>query len=296
MFFRKEHLKHYLMLMPFFVIFLTFQFGPIVYGFGMSLTDWDGIHTPNYVGIENYKEVVESPRFEQAFDNLFKYILVTVPLGVSLSFALALLINSFSGRLGNVFRNVYFFPFIIPLFIAAAVWRWMLTPDYGIVNRTIELFGFESINWLYHPDYMVYSVAMVDIWRAAGFNMIIFLAGLKGIPDIYYEAAKVDGANTAQQIRHITVPLLGPVLFLVIVNAFISTFQIFDVPWLLSGSSFQQYGGTLRGMLFPVMDIMGRGFGHLRFGEASAYAFILMGMILGITVIQFGLRRYWNYR
>jgi len=136
----------------------------------------------------------------------------------------------------------------------------MLTPDYGFVNRILVFFGLPSVAWLTDPAYMIPAAVIVDVWRSTGFNMIILLAGLNGIPTEYYEAAKVDGANTAQQIIYITIPQLEPVLFLVIVNGFISALQIFDAPWLLTQSTYTAYGGPQQGMLFPVMDIMGRAF------------------------------------
>jgi multiple sugar transport system permease protein len=123
--------------------------------------------------------------------------------------------------------------------------------------------------------------------------MIILLAGLKAIPQTYYEAARVDGANTLQQIRYVTIPELEPVLFLVFVNGFISALQVFDLPWLMTESGFASYGGPLQGMMFPVMDVMGRAFGALRFGEAAGYAFILFLFILAVTLLQFVARRRW---
>jgi multiple sugar transport system permease protein len=141
---------------------------------------------------------------------------------------------------------------------------------------------------------MIPAAVIIDVWRSTGFNMIILLAGLNGIPVEYYEAAKVDGANTWQQIWYITIPELEPVLFLVIVNGFISALQIFDVPWLITQSTYQAYGGPVQGMLFPVMDIMGRAFGSLKFGEASAYAWILLVFILLITLVQFYMRRRYS--
>jgi multiple sugar transport system permease protein len=185
-------------------------------------------------------------------------------------------------------------PTVIPLFLTAAIWRWILTPDYGLLNRIIMFFGGPSINWLTDPKFMIPAAVIVDVWRSTGFNMIILLAGLNGIPAEYYEAARVDGANTWQQIFYITIPELEPVLFLVIVNGFISALQIFDIPWLLTQSAYTAYGGPMQGMLFPVMDIMGRAFGSLKFGEASAYAWILLIIVLGITLIQFYLRRQYS--
>src|SRR6266545_2052768 len=281
--------KHYLMIVPFFILFSVFYLAPLLYGFYISFQKWNGVQPPVFVGVTNYVNVVHSTYFFTAFLNLIKYVTLTMFLGITIAFGLALLVNRFRGRAANVFRSAYFLPTVIPLFLTAAVWRWTLTPDYGVLNRIIMFFGGPSINWLTNPTFMIPAAVMVDVWRSTGFNMIILLAGLNGIPVEYYEAAKVDGANTWQQILNITIPELEPVLFLVIVNGFISALQIFDVPWLLTQSAYQAYGGPMQGMLFPVMDIMGRAFGALKFGEASAYAWILLVVVLVVTLIQFAL-------
>jgi multiple sugar transport system permease protein len=286
--------KHYLMIAPFFILFIVFYLAPLVYGFYISFEKWDGVHPPVFVGLSNFVKVVNSPYFVTAFTNLFKYVIITMFFGITIAFGLALLVNRFKGAASNVFRSAYFMPTVIPLFLTAAIWRWILTPDYGLLNRIIMLFGGPSINWLTDPKFMIPAAVIVDVWRSTGFNMIILLAGLNGIPAEYYEAARVDGANTWQQIFYITIPELEPVLFLVIVNGFISALQIFDIPWLLTQSAYTAYGGPMQGMLFPVMDIMGRAFGSLKFGEASAYAWILLIIVLGITLIQFYLRRRYS--
>jgi multiple sugar transport system permease protein len=286
--------KHYLMIAPFFILFIVFYLAPLVYGFYISFQKWDGVHPPVFVGLSNFIKVVNSPYFVTAFTNLFKYVIITMFFGITIAFGLALLVNRFRGAASNVFRSAYFMPTVIPLFLTAAIWRWILTPDYGLLNRIIMFFGGPSINWLTDPKFMIPAAVIVDVWRSTGFNMIILLAGLNAIPAEYYEAARVDGANTWQQIIYITIPELEPVLFLVIVNGFISALQIFDIPWLLTQSSYTAYGGPMQGMLFPVMDVMGRAFGSLKFGEASAYAWILLVFVLLVTLIQFYLRRRYS--
>jgi len=286
--------KHYLMIAPFFILFTVFYLAPLLYGFYISFQKWNGVQPPVFVGVNNYMNVVNSTHFFTSFLNLIKYVSLTMFLGITIAFGLALLVNHFAGKAANVFRSAYFLPTVIPLFLTAAIWRWILTPDYGVLNRMIMFFGGPSIEWLTNPAWMIPAAVLVDVWRSTGFNMIILLAGLNGIPAEYYEAAKVDGANTWQQIWFITIPGLEPVLFLVIVNGFISALQIFDVPWLLTQSSYQAYGGPRQGMLFPVMDIMGRGFGALKFGEASAYAWILLVFVLMITLVQFYFRKQYS--
>ena len=291
---RGRYLKHYLMLAPFFALFTAFHIVPIVYGLGMSLTRWDGVSAPVFIGLRNYQNIFGSTGFARSYSNLLTYVAIEVPLTILTAFLVSLVIERFHGTAANVLRSAYFLPTVIPLFLAAAVWRWMLTPDYGIVNLVVGLLFSRSISWLADPAYMIPALIMVSMWRSTGFNMIILLAGLKAIPPVYYEAAKVDGASTLQQIRYITIPELEPVLFLVFVNGFISALQVFDLPWLMSDSSFNGYGGPLQGMMFPVMEVMGRGFGALRFGEAAAYAFILFTFILAVTLVQFVVRRRWT--
>jgi multiple sugar transport system permease protein len=288
--------QNYAMIAPFFILFFVFYLAPLLYGFYISFQKWDGVHPATFVGIDNYVNVITSRYFVKAFLNLIKYVLITMFFGITIAFGLALLVNRFTGFAANLFRSGYFLPTVIPLFLTAAVWRWIMTPDFGMMNRIITGLGGTSINWLTDPKYMILTAVIVDVWRSTGFNMIILLAGLKGIPEEYYEAAEIDGANFWQKTIFITIPQLEPVLFLVIVNGFISALQIFDIPWLLTQSTYQSYGGPLQGMMFPVMDIMGRGFGSLKFGESSAYAWILLILILGVTLVQFRLRARYSER
>jgi multiple sugar transport system permease protein len=285
-----RYLKHYLMLAPFFLLFLAFALGPLLYGLSMSLTDWDGVHPPRFVGLQNYSRVVQSRYFGKAFINLAHYVLLTLPIGIFVALGIALLLDRFTGFWSSFLRSAYFLPTVIPLFLTATVWRWLLAPSFGIVNQLLGVFGIRSIDWLVEPGVAIPTLVMIDVWRSSGFNMILLLAGLKSIPRDYYDAAKVDGANTFQQIRSITLPQLEPVLFLVIVNGFIAALQVFDVPWVLT-SHFLDYGGFFQSMLFPVMDIVGRAFGRLRFGEAAAYAVMLMLLVLMVTLLQFVVRR-----
>lgn len=283
--------KHYLMIAPFFILFVIFYLAPILFGFGISLTDWDSIHQPTFVGLDNYRAVIQSPAAVKAFSNLFLYVALTMPIGIGMAFIIAMVVNRFTGVVATILRSAYFLPTVIPLFLVATIWRWLLTPDFGIVNLLLERVGVQSVNWLQDPRYMIPGLVMADVWRATGFNMVLLLAGMKNIPEEYYDAARVDGANSWRIVRHITIPLLEPVLFLVIVNGFINALQVFDIPWLMSGSSYTSYGGPLRGMLFPVMDIVGRAFGRLKFGEASAYSFLLFAVILLISIAQLVIRQ-----
>jgi multiple sugar transport system permease protein len=283
--------KHYLMLLPFFFFFTLFFLYPIINGLNISFYKWDSVNPAIFVKFNNYLNLLKSRDFIISFTNILKYVSITVPLGITVAFALALFVNSLKGRWSNFFRSAYFVPTMMPLFLAASVWRWMYAPEVGIINTAIQALGLESVNWLKNPSVMIYALIVVDVWRSAGWNMVILLAGLKNIPNDYYDAAKVDGANKWQEMRYITIPLLEPVLFFVIAQGFIFALQVFDAPWLLTLSTTQGYGGRLKALLFPVMDMFGRAFGVYKFGEASAYGFLLTVLIIIITSILFILRR-----
>lgn len=284
-------IAHYLMLSPFMLLFAVFFLYPIVSGFFYSFFEWNAAQSSQFVGLANYTKVFTSRSFEKATWNLLVYVSITVPLGIFVALGLALLVDSFSGFWAKFFRSAFFIPVVMPLFLAATIWRWIYAPNFGLMNTVLSWFGMPSVQFLNDTGTMLYAMIAVDIWVSAGFNMVILLAGLKNVPRHYYEAARLDGANTFQQIVHVTLPSIRPVLFFVITYGLISALQVFDIPWLLTGSSFAEYGGRANTLLFPVMDMMGRGFGSVRFGQASAYGFMLTILIVCVTAVMFALRK-----
>ena len=288
----RRHLPHYLMIAPFMILFGAFFLYPILSGLYYSFHDWNGVKPPEYVGLANYQRITASRDFSTAMRNLLTYVAITVPLGILAALGLALLVDSFTGRWSNFFRNAYFMPVVLPAFLAATIWRWIYAPTFGLLNMILGWFGLPPVNFLNDTGTMLYALVAVDVWVSAGFNMVIILAGLKNIPTELYEAARLDGASKFQQILHITIPMLAPVLFFVITYGLISAMQVFDKPWLLTGSSFTSYGGRRNALLFPVMDMMGRAFGSVKFGEAAAYGFLLTIAIVVLTASLFGLRRW----
>ncbi len=287
----RKHIPHYLMVLPFMLLFAAFFLYPILSGFTYSFFNWDAIHPAKFVALDNYQRILASRDFSRSMTNLATYVAITVPIGITVAFCLALLVNSFKGFWGSFFRSLFFMPVILPMFLAATIWRWIYTPNFGLLNMILGWLGFRSISFLNDTHTMLYALIAVDVWVSAGFNMVIILAGLKNIPAHFYEAARLDGATKLQQTIHITIPMLYPVLFFVVTYGFISALQVFEVPWLLTGSSFTAYGGRQHALLFPVMDMMGRAFGSLKFGEAAAYGFILTMVIVLVTVAMFTLRR-----
>lgn len=286
----KSIAPHYVMLFPFFAIFVVFFLYPIASGFYYSFFKWNAISEPVYVGIEHYSDIIESRKFEKGITNILTYVAITVPLGITVAFLLAVLVDSFNGIWAKIFRSAYFVPVMMPLFLAATLWRWIYAPNFGILNTILGWFGIGSVNFLNDTGTMLYAMIAVDVWVSAGFNMVIILAGLKNVPQHLYEAARLDGANKLQEIRYVTIPMIAPVLFFVITYGFISALQVFDVPWLLTTSEFTSYGGRRQALLFPVMDMVGRGFGALKFGEAAAYGFILTVIIMSVTAALFFVR------
>lgn len=275
------------MITPFMLLFVVFFLYPIISGLFYSFHDWNGVREPTFVGLSNYRWLISSRDFSRAMTNLCVYLLITVPIGIFAALGLALLVDSFTGRWANFFRNAYFLPVVLPAFLAATIWRWIYAPNFGLLNMILGWFGIPAVNFLNDTGTMMYALIAVDVWVSAGFNMVILLAGLKNIPTELYEAARLDGANKWQQIIHITLPMLGPVMFFVVTYSVISAMQVFDKPWLLTGSSFTEYGGRRGALLFPVMDMMGQAFGELKFGLASAYGFILTTAIVAVTAVMY---------
>ncbi len=284
------------MLAPFVALYAVFVLGPIVASVALSFTHWNGVGSPEPVGIDNYANTLASPALVKAFGNLVLYVGLTVPVGILVALGLALLVDRITGRWSSLFRSVLFFPFVVPFFLTAAIWRWMFTPGFGLVDQMLGTVGIDTGGWLTTGPLMIPALVIVDTWHSAGFNMMLLLTGLKAVPRDVIDAARVDGAGSVAELRYVVLPHLFPVLFVVIVNAVISALQVFDLPWLLTQSSFTQgVGGPGRGLLFPVMQMAAQGLGTLHFGEASVIAVVLLGLIVVVTAAMFWLRRVLRY-
>jgi multiple sugar transport system permease protein len=277
------------MLTPFIAVYVLFVLAPIVFGVVLSFATWNGIGPITFVGADNYARLVADPHVQRAFVNLLYFVGLDVPIGMALGLGLALFVGRFRGRGATVIRAILFLPFVMPLFLTAAIWEWMLVPHFGLFTQGTAFLGLGGVDWLNDPAYMVPALVIVEQWHSAGFNMLLFYAALKAIPESTLEAAKLDGANVWQEVWHIQLPQLRPVLFIVTVNALISTFQVFDLPWLLSKSGFiQGQGGAAGGLLFPVMQAVATGLGTLRLGSAAAIGTLLLLLILVVTAVAFG--------
>jgi multiple sugar transport system permease protein len=281
----------YALLSPFVLVYAFFVLLPIFFGLALSLMKWDGVGTPQFIGLANFQALATNRKVLAAFGNLLYFVALQVPIAVISGLSLALFVDRFSPRAATVIRAILLLPFIMPLFLTAAIWLWMLVPQFGLFDQLTSVFGLGNVAWLSNPHYMIPGLVIVETWRSAGFNMVLFYAGLKAIPIEQREAARIDGANTLQEIAFVILPQLAPIAFVITVNALFGTFQVFDLPWLLSKSGFVEgQGGAGGGLLFPVMQSVAAGFGSLRFGQAAAIGVVLLLLIIFVTTLMFGTR------
>jgi multiple sugar transport system permease protein len=275
------------------VLGLMFFFGiPVLVAFVTSLQEWNGIKEPLFVGLDNFVRLFNDPGFWQALGNTLKLLLFTVPPEVVLSLGVAMLLNQrLAGR--NVFRTIYFLPVVTSTVAASIVWTWIFQPRYGLVGNLLAPLGLRDVSWITNPDLVLIPVAVVTIWQRIGFDMVLFLAGLQGIPHVLYEAALMDGATRWQRLRRVTLPMLSSTTFLVLVLATINAFQIFDQVYVMTSRTTRGgVGGSATTLSFFLYR---SGFINSEFGYASAVALVLFLIILAFTIFQLRMQRRWVY-
>lgn len=272
---------------------LFFFFGiPVLMAFYTSFQEWNGIKAPVFVGLANFERLLSDRQFWQALGVTLKLLAFTVPVGTVLALGVAVLLNQrLHGR--NIFRTIYFLPVITSTVAASIVWTWIFQPRYGLVGNLFAGFGWQDLNWLTRPDLILIPIAVVTIWQRLGFDMVLFLAGLQNIPRILYEAATIDGATRWQKFRYITMPMLSPTTFLIVVLAIISAFQIFDQVFIMTARTTQGgVGGSATTLSYYLYET---GFINAQFGYSSAIALAMFVIMLAITAFQLRLQRLWVY-
>lgn len=285
---REEVLTGYLFIAPTVIGLLIFTAGPIVMAALLSFTSWDLITPPEWVGFGNYARAYNDELFLKSMGNTVYYTVGTVPIGVFLSLLLAIAMNQ---KLRGIvfYRTLYFLPIVSSVVTISLLWTWIYYPDFGILNYGLRLLGFNPINWLQSTTWAMPAIIIVSIWSGLGYNMVILLAGLQGIPQELYDAAHIDGAGRVQAFWYITIPMLSPVIFFVIVLSIIGSFQVFSSAYVMT------QGGPLNSTLTMVYLIFNQGFRYFRMGYASAIAFVLAIIILVLTLIQLRLQSRWIY-
>jgi ABC-type sugar transport system permease subunit len=276
-----ENLEAWAFLLPAGAVLAVFHFFPIIFAFWVSLLRWDMLNPVRpFVGMANYAQLLADEQFLTALGNTAYYAFVSVGVALPLALFFAVLLNR---RLTAMswYRTAFFVPHVTSLAAAAMVWHWLYQPDqFGLLNYLIERLGIPPQRWLLEPAQAMPAIIAVAVWSSLGRDIIIFLAGLQNISPDYYEAAQIDGANGWQIFRRITLPLLSPTLYFVLIISMIGAFKVFALPLFLTG------GGPLNRTLTIVYSIYQQGFQFFRMGYASAQAYALFAIIFLITMLQ----------
>ncbi len=263
---------------------LIFIVIPVIFSFSLSFVNWDLLSPITFAGVNNYKDVLTDKTFLQVLSNTFVFAISTSVFSVIIPLVLACILNS-KIRGSNFYKTAYFLPFITPMIVIAIVWQWIFDPNIGLLNQLFHM----NIKWLYDARYAMPALIAVSVWKLIGYNMIIFLSGLSAINQEVLEAAKIDGANSWQTFKKVTVPLLSPTIFFVIVITSISSFQVFDLIYIMTE------GGPNNSTMVLVYSIYKYAFEFFDVGKASAIAYILFAIIFVLVLFQWKFRKKMVY-
>ncbi|MEV7780846.1 sugar ABC transporter permease [Kitasatospora sp. NPDC088351] len=278
---RRDRRWAVLFLAPQLLALLVFLVGPLGYAVVLSFMEWDGIGDATWVGLDNFRTQLTDPYFGRAVWNTVKIGLITVPGGLVLALLLALALHGVRGR--TAYRVIYFLPVVTSSVAVSVIWQMILGGGTdGILNGTVrDLFGITPPDWLADPTWVVPAIAVVTIWSSLGLNVVIFLAGLATIPPSLTEAARIDGAGPWQMLRSVTLPMLSPTVFFTVVVSVISSFQAFDLVYVLVNPDHNEGAQTI------VYKVYQQGFREFHFGLSSAAALLLLLLTLVVTAVQF---------
>lgn len=285
-----EDVTGYLFILPVLIGLLLFQLYPLINSAYLSFTSGSLVGDTRWIGLTNYKNLIIDRFFWISLKNTAYYTFGVLGPAVDLSLALALAMNQ---KLKGIvfFRFLLFLPTISSSVSIAVMWSWIYNPQFGILNQILSVFGVRRIMWLAAPETAMLAIIIMAIWRGLGYHMLLFLAALQDIPEVYYEAAKIDGAAAWSRFWHITLPLISPMTFFVVIMMIIGGFQVFEYTFVMTGGT----GGPVYSTLTLVLYLYREGFQGMRIGYASALAYVLLAIILVLTVIQFRLQRRWVF-
>ncbi len=270
----------WIFIMPALIGTFIFIIIPVVCSFSLSFTKWDLLNPIEFVGLKNYSELFHQNIFWKILLNTVVFALSTSILGVIIPLILASILNT-KIRGAEFYKSAYFMPFITPMVVIGIIWSWIFDPNIGLLNQVLNI----HINWLYDSCYAMPALIIVSVWKLIGYNMIIFLSSLSTISQSLFEAAKIDGANSFQIFKNVTIPLMSPTIFFVVIITAISSFQIFDLIYLMT------QGGPFDSTNVLVYAIYKEAFEYFNVGRASAIAYVLFVIILVLTLIQWNLRK-----
>jgi multiple sugar transport system permease protein len=278
----------YLALLPVLLLFAYVRLVPIADSFVLSFYKWELLSRVRpFVGLANYKALLSDSNFILALKNTIIYSLSTVVLSTLLALPLAMALSSKS-RWSAFYQTIYFLPVITPMVPMAIAWKWIYDYNYGILNYILGFFGLPAVAWLTDPGIALWALVIIGIWKVLGYNMVLLLVGIRNIPSMYLEAASLDGADAWARFRHVTLPLLKPILLYVLVTSTINAFNVFTQVYVMTLGSQSAPGQAVRVLVF---DIYQNAFQYFHMGYASAEAVALTFLVLGFTLIQFTLGR-----
>jgi lactose/L-arabinose transport system permease protein len=275
---KKKHA--YLFISPFFILFAVFMLFPFVYSFWISLHNWDGISIPTFVGLANYRDLLRDELFWKSLYNTVYILVLNIPLQLGLALVLAVVLNSEVVRGRTTMQLIYFMPIIVSVVVVAIVFSLLYDSYTGLINYFLEWLGLQAIPWLSSEAWSKLSIVLLITWRWTGYNMVILLAGLQAIPHELYEAGLIDGTNAWKAFRHITLPLIKPVLLFCLIMSIIGLFKIFTEPYILT------FGGPNNSSQTMVTYIYNNAFRYSKLGYGSALAYVLFLIVLVASVIN----------
>ena len=286
---QRNWLFAYAFIAPLLIGITLFTLIPIVQSFYYSMTNWDGLREPQWVGFYNYLTLLSDTEFKQEFFNTCHFVFVSVPLSIVLSLIIANLLNTkIRGR--TVFRVIYFLPNVTMSVVVALIWSLMFNSQYGMVNEVISaLFNIRPA-WLTNPKLIMTVIIVVSVWSSIGYNVIIVLAGLQNVSQVYYEASELDGAGPISKFLHITLPLVSPTVFYLLVTSVINAFNSFDLVYMFTRNGSGPTRDAIRTMVYGIYET---GFNYFKMGYASAKSVVLFAFIMIITFIQFRAQKKW---
>ena len=286
-----EWMWAYIMILPTFIGLMVLNIIPAIQTLILSFQKSGSFGKSTWTGLDNYKKLFQDPNVLQATYNTFKYAIMVVPATAIISLIVAVLLNKKMKGV-SVYRTIYFLPMVAAPAAIAMVWRWLYNSEYGLINYTLSLVGIKGPNWIADPNVALISIVIIGIWSTIGYNMILLLAGLQEIPRDYYEAADIDGASPIRQFFNITIPLVSPTMFFVVVTSIMSAFQVFDVIFMLidQGNPAIEKTQSLVYLFYKHSFILNdKGYG-------AAIIMLLLAIIMVVTVIQVKLQKKWvNY-
>ncbi|NLE43513.1 MAG: sugar ABC transporter permease [Chloroflexi bacterium] len=286
---RQEEWLGWLFVAPMALGILIFQVYPTLFSLYISMTQWNLARAPRWIGFKNYTDLFTVDRyFIKSMTNTGAYAIGVVVPGIALGIVFAMLLNQkIAGRF--VYRAIYFVPVVAPTVALGMLWAWIYEPNFGILNTVLKVVGIQGPAWLGSTQWAMRAMIIFALWQGLGYNIVIFLAGLQSISAEYYEAASIDGANAVERFFHITLPLLSPVTFFMLVTGVIGAFQEFATPYILTR------GGPANSTLMAVMYLYTKAFREQHMGLASAIAYVLFVVILFLTFVNFRLGKKWVF-